>query len=325
MDTFPLKNKINSLLIFVLSVCVALAIAEGVVRAKNSAMTNYNIEMWKYSQELKKPSTNALLGHEHIKSTSGTFQSVDIRINEWGLRGGAVPPSKPGERRILVLGSSITLGWGVREEVTMTANLQNMFGQDGKRALVLNAGIGNYNAVRYVERFLTKLAGLQPTDIVILYFVNDAEELGSGGGNFLLRHSQVAVTLWFVIKRLLLGAKESDLVEHYRSVYKPGTQGVKDMQKALTKLRDHATRENIRLFLAMMPDVHNLTEYKLGFVHDIMMKNAKELGYAFIDLFPAFKNMMPEDIWSLPGDPHPNALGHKLISQALYPVLATAP
>jgi hypothetical protein len=59
----------------------------------------------------------------------------------------------------------------------------------------MNAGIGNFNSVRYVERYLTKLQHLQPTDILIHEFINEAEELPIGSANFLLRHSHLAVTV----------------------------------------------------------------------------------------------------------------------------------
>ena len=117
---------------------------------------------------------------------------MTIRTNEWGLRGGAVPPRKPDTRRILFLGGSITLGWGVQEEDTISERVQRMFAEHGQRVEVLNGGIGNYNAERYVERFFTELAGLEPTDIVVQYFLRDAEHLDPGGGNFFLRHSELA-------------------------------------------------------------------------------------------------------------------------------------
>ena len=72
-------------------------------------------------------------------STSAVLQSVEIRTNEWGLRGGPVPPPQSGQRRILVLGSSVTLGWGVAEDETMVGRLQKMFEKDSQDVVVMNA------------------------------------------------------------------------------------------------------------------------------------------------------------------------------------------
>jgi hypothetical protein len=71
----------------------------------------------------------------------------------------------------------------------------------------------------------------------------------------------------------------------------------------------------------MTPDVHNLAHYEFGFVHEMMRTIAINDGYTFVDLLPAFGSLSPEQVWAMPGDPHPNALGHRLMAEALFPVL----
>jgi hypothetical protein len=71
----------------------------------------------------------------------------------------------------------------------------------------------------------------------------------------------------------------------------------------------------------MTPDVHNLKDYQFGFVHERMKRVAAEFGYTYIDLLAAFGTLSPEEVWAMPGDPHPNALGHKLMADAVIPVV----
>lgn len=316
-----IKNLLFPTFLAILSLAIGLGAAEIVLRVKNSSMKNYDIEMWKYAKELKFPSPNPLLGHEHIPSSSAVLQSVTIRTNSWGLRGGEVGPAQPGLRRILFLGSSITLGWGVPEEQTLTSLIQKKFDEEHNLVEVLNGGIGNYNTLRYVERFMTKLAPLQPTDIVVHYFLRDAEVLSSGGGNFLLRNSQLAVTVWTVFNRIFGQTGEGSLVEHYKKVYAPDAPGFLEMKRNLKRLADYAHAHNIRIYLAMTPDVHNLEDYKFIFIHSIMEGVAKEDGYTYVDLLPSFRGLTPKEVWAMPGDPHPNSLGHKLMADAIFPVL----
>jgi lysophospholipase L1-like esterase len=304
------------------SLSVSLVAGEGFLRLKNASMTNYDIEMWNYSRRLKVPSANPLLAHTHRKSTTATLQSVEIRLNEYGLRGGPLTPVGAGKRRILVLGSSITLGWGVKEEDTLTARLEEMFRREAQEVQVLNAGIGNYNTVRYVERFLTDLAALAPTDVVVHFFVNDAEQLPPGGGNILTRNSQLAVTLWSGLQKATLSGGKEGLEAHYRAVYSPDSPGYGSMVKALERLSEHARKEKIRLFLAMTPDIHNLENYPFQFVHEDVRRIAQGLGYRYVDLLPALADLEPGAVWNMPGDPHPNSLGHELMAKSLFPVLA---
>jgi lysophospholipase L1-like esterase len=93
------------------------------------------------------------------------------------------------------------------------------------------------------------------------------------------------------------------------------------MRRALHELAVEARQHGIRLYLAMTPDVHDLVNYRLGFVHDLVARIAAEEGYEYVDLLPPLRNLTPAHLWSMPGDPHPNALGHRLMAQGLYPAM----
>jgi lysophospholipase L1-like esterase len=234
-----------------------------------------------------------------------------------------VAPVAAGGRRILFLGGSITLGWGVAEADTVEEQLEKRLRDAGEPVEVLNGGVGNYNAERYVSRFFKEQTELKPTDIVVHYFLRDAEDLPPGGGNYLLRNSQAAVTLWIAYHRLFDKKGEQTLVDHYRKVYEPDAPGFVVMKTKLKALADYAKARNIRIFLAMTPDVHNLVDYKFRFVHETMGELAQSLGYTYVDLLPPLLGRKPEELFAMPGDPHPNALGHKLMAEALFPVVST--
>jgi len=88
------------------------------------------------------------------------------------------------------------------------------------------------------------------------------------------------------------------------------------------ELAEYAKAHNIHIYLAMTPDVHNLIDYKFRFVHEIMRQVAGEYGYTYIDLLPPMLGRPPQDLFAMPGDPHPNALGHKLMADAIFPVIS---
>ena len=320
------KKKIKliiTLATLVISTLGALIVAEGILRFKNSSMKNYDIEMWRYARELKVRSDIELLGHEHIPSKSAILQSVNIRINEKGLRGPAIHQYDKNKRRILFLGSSVTLGWGVKENETVTERMREMFKNDGHDVDVLNAGIGNYNSVRYVERFKKRLSDLNPTDIVVHYFVRDAVSLEAGGGNILLRNSQLAVTIWIAINRFLRSDSNISLEKYYLQVYSPKAEEFIKMRQALKSLAIYCKKKNIRIYLVMTPDFHDLVDYKFNFIHRQMKDLSIEDDYQFVDLLPAMKNLTSKQLWSMPGDPHPNGNGHKIMAEVIYPILKT--
>jgi len=318
----PPASALFSIVLVGVSIAVSLALGELVLRAKNSSMTTYDIEMWRYAKDLKVKSADPELDFDHVTSKSAVLQNVTIRLNDRGLRGGPVEPIEPGGRRILFLGGSIALGWGVPENDTVEARLQTKLREAGQRVQVLNGGVGNYNAERYVSRFFKELEGLHPTDIVVHYFLRDAEDLPPGGGNIVLRHSELGVTLWIAYHRLFDRTGEGSLVDHYRAVYQADAPGFIRMQQKLKELADYARSRGIRVYLAMTPDVHNLVDYKFEFVHEIMHRIAEADGFVYVDLLPAMRGRPPQELYAMPGDPHPNALGHQLMAEAIFPAVA---
>jgi lysophospholipase L1-like esterase len=273
---------------------------------------------------LKRRSNNPVLGHEHIPSRTALLQSVKIRTNRDGLRGGDIAEKQVGERRILFIGSSITLGWGVDEQATLTAQLERRFRRQGGKVRVLNAGIGNYNAERYIERFLGRLTHIRPDVVVVHYFLNDAEQLKSGGGNWLLRKSQLALTLWIAFNRFTEPSGKRALLDHYRAVYRKDSAGYKAMVAAFARLEAHAGKTPVKVVIAMMPDIHNLKNYPFDFIHQNMRELSVRFGFEFIDLRPALSGRDAKTLWAMPGDPHPSALGHRLMADALFGVLRNA-
>ena len=78
---------------------------------------------------------------------------------------------------MLMLGDSLTFGWGVRIEDTPAKMIERTLneGSAAPRFEVINAGVGNYNTVQEVIYFLDKGQNLNPDVVVLNYFINDAE------------------------------------------------------------------------------------------------------------------------------------------------------
>jgi len=309
------KKIISNCLIFIFTVTVGFGCAELMLRVKNSNQKNYNIEMWRYSKLLKKKSDDPTLGHEHIPNTSARLQGVEIRLNSRGMRSAEPPADLLGKQKILFLGSSNTLGWGVPEESIMTSIVQKKLGNS---AIVYNAGIGNYNAVRYVELFQKRLRDIKPDIVVVNYFVNDAEVLPPGGGNFLLRHSELAVILYHAFQTMKNPYKTlDDLVAYYRQIYAANSKGRVAMEEALARLDLLSKKMGFKIIFTMVPDIHLTNPYPFGFVHESMKNISARYNWAYVDFSDALNRDDAKSLWAMPGDPHINALGQELMAKEL--------
>ena len=132
-----------SILLSFLTFILMFGMGEIFLRLKNRDMKNYDIEMWRYSKELKRLSSDPEIGHEHIPNSKAILQNIPISINELGLRAKPVLSNQHNFRRILFLGDSIAFGWGVEEEDTVEKRLEALFIENHKNVEVLNAGVGN--------------------------------------------------------------------------------------------------------------------------------------------------------------------------------------
>lgn len=95
-------------------------------------------------------------------------------LNVYGFRGRdfAIDPS-PGQRRILLIGDSVTEGMGAPDSATIACQLERLLARDGDRAEVINLGViaATLNHTMVLARDAIPL--LRPTDVVIVLYAND--------------------------------------------------------------------------------------------------------------------------------------------------------
>ncbi len=71
----------------------------------------------------------------------------------------------------------------------------------------------------------------------------------------------------------------------------------------------------------MTPDIHQLQDYPFNFIHDKVTSLARALGFRVVDTLDVLSKYSAEELWAMPGDPHPNALGHRIMADSIRPVL----
>ena len=310
-----MKNALKSVGYTLLFAVVFAVLGEGLLRLKNRDQKNYFIEMWRYAKELKVISPNRALGHVHKPNASARLQNVEIRLNSLGMRGPEPDLASKDKMRVLLVGSSITLGWGVPEEQTVRARLQEYLGTD---YVIMNGAVGNANATRYVNMFESKYASIHPDIVVVQYFLNDAEILPPSESNPIMANSQLAVTLYYIYQGIVKGSSDlSSLVSHYKEIYDENFEGFIKANEALARLDALAREMGFKVVLTVIPDVHQLTDYPFGFVHRKMKTLADALGLYFLDFYPYFRGFEGPELWTIPGDPHPNARAHDRMAKAL--------
>ena len=292
---------------------ISIIMIEGIIRVVNSDMKNYDIEMWRYANELK--TQDPILGHNHVSDKSSILQGVEIKLNSEGMRSDEFEIN---DKKILFLGSSISLGWGVEQKDSYPGIIQTKLLSDSINYKVLNGSIGNYNTFRYVNNFLSNQTDIEPKVIVINYFINDAETLPINSSNWLIKNSQLFATLTITYKKLF-SKSGIDLKQYYNNLYKSDNQSFLEMKESLNKLSEYSKQRKIPVLLTVIPDIHFLEDYPFETIHKKLKSITEELGFEYHDLLPSLKGISFNELQIIQGDSHPNEKGHSKMAESLYP------
>src|SRR5256885_2685078 len=172
---------------------------------------NLDLEMWKYAHRIKQRSANPLIGHEHRPYAHAHLMGVDVATNSLGHRDREFPVERhPGVPRVIMLGDSLTEGWGVRFEETASKRLEALFARAGRQVEVINTGVGNYGSVQEVEAFMTRDTPFRPDVVALNFDFRSAIPIPRYGyDGWIVRHSEAIAFLVSgtdAVQRLL-GAK----------------------------------------------------------------------------------------------------------------------
>ena len=285
--------------------------------------------------------------------------SFDIHFNGSGYRGALLPIQRSaGTRRILAMGDSCTMGWGVGDEKTYCYRVQQLLNKNasGRPVEVMNGGILGYTSFQGLHEFEKHMTRYHPDILIICYNWNDhLPALGMGTpqdgtmtpvpdkflpkfalpSRFLTRLSVFRVTEFveYIFARFGLF---SAINQHHRTGERQ-TAGivvrvaVPDFEKNLTELIQEARAEKIVPFLMTEPSAPLIniplkqSELKKYYVlqdayNRAIRETAAKEGVVLIDLVPAFASSEDSDLFL--DLVHPTNKGHALIAQQIAPVVA---
>ena len=311
-----LLSDAGLVLLGLLLACVAV---EGLVRVATSSQQNYLIEMWRYATLLKRSSIDPVIGHEHIPGASASLQGVEVSINSLGMRGPEPDLATLGKHKVVVIGDSTAMGWGVPENETLRAQLAKWLGPSAE---VMNTGVGNMNMTQIVANWLRYSDTIRPNTVIVLATVRSPAVQDADKAGLLVRYSQAYALLVSFFEIATHNAPgEAGLVAAYEKMWKVGAGRIA-MDAALNQLKANQARYGYQVLVMMVPEPHSFEPYKFNFTIDIMRAESKKRGWTFLDPLPALSQHPAESYWVANNDVHPNAKAFKVMSDMLKPHLA---
>jgi lysophospholipase L1-like esterase len=276
------------------------------------------------------------------------WQGIPVDINSHGLRGPETTYEKPSATfRILNLGDSVVMGWGVREENTYGRRLESLLNGEGSGDLrfeVINAGVPGWN-LENASAYL-QAEGLKYEPDVILLGVTIANDIK--GKSALLADNQPGPIPWlrsntyfwpFLTVQLrwlearAQGRERIDVIDPPTSPDKyfppdPEAEQWQEVWSSVSAINRLAREKDIPVVLILFPlEFQVIDESYPTLAQEVLSSKATEAGIPVVDPLPAFRQACQAkpggacqledrylfaDVWM-----HPSAEGHKLIAAEL--------
>lgn len=323
-----LKGIAANCAVLVLAVAFSVAAFEFACRAIVDDGMQYHIEMWKYANALKRQSEDPAIGHEHRPNAAARLMGVDVAINGLGDRGPRLIIPKPrGVFRIVMLGDSLTFGWGVTESDLFVNRVAAELNRQGVAVETVNLGVGNTNTAMQTASFERRIASLDADLVVLNYFINDAEPTPSvaGSAGWIARNLvayPVVGGAWDALKRSMFGAPEWK--RYYRDLYADDAAGWQATQSAFRRLAALCRDRKLPLIVVNLPELRELDPYPFADVTAKVQTLATAEEALFFDATQAVAAERPSDLWVTVPDPHPNARAHALIGKFIAEGIAAS-
>ena len=306
----------DAILLTLLSLLVFVAFGELLLRLYLTRNTFYDVEMSRYALDLKVDAGNPLIGHVHRPGAEAELMDATVRINSDGFRDDEYPVAKGDRWRIIFLGDSLTFGWGVEKEESFEHRIEQAL--DAQRPTeIINFAAGNYNTVQQVNLFLEKGLKYDPDQVVLFYFINDAEPVPERSPWGWLGHFRIVTFYWSRIGALWARVDPSEtFAEYYANLYRSDAQGWRDARAAMLRLQGACRENDIALQVVILPELHRLQNYIFTREHQLIAEFLRSHDVPVLDLAPAFADQTdPMSLWVAMDDAHPNAEAHRLIAE----------
>lgn len=271
--------------------------------------------------------------YEHADNPSVVFvrkPHAHQEINSLGFRDYEYAIQKPpGVYRVITLGDSVTDGYGVDFGDMYTKKLESLLREHDGRYEVISFGMSQYATVQEIALFKELGVKMRPDLVIVSYVLNDPTMDGSINDFFTRDRAGSLAVEWLLRKsRELLSVRDRfDQVkgcrhfEYYSHMHCDADKRAA-ISASLRELRGLSRRHGFRVLLVVFPlldDSASFEDYRWSQIHERIVEEAADNGFAVLDLLPYFAQLPPSQLRIAPTDMlHPNGLGNQIAATAIH-------
>ena len=276
-----------------------------------------------------------ILDYKLRPNFSGLYSGTQVYINSEGMRG-EEQNYKDGENKILIVGDSVSFGFGVEFQDTYSYKIQesiNTFYEN--KTAILNSSVPGYDISKYRKYLEINVEKIRPDLILLCITLNDITELYGPGLNPV--KFTKGIRFWLEKSQQVTGISNPDLAlrrqqeSTVNEINKLSNFFESENNEAMglffsemEKIRDISIRNNISLNIIIHPYAYQFDKKeKEIYPQSEITKRSRELNIETIDLLPKIKEKSLEleiafsELY-LPNDfNHFSSTGHNIVYEII--------
>ncbi|MGQ0722630.1 MAG: SGNH/GDSL hydrolase family protein [Candidatus Eiseniibacteriota bacterium] len=303
---------------------VTLVFLELALRLYSRITPNADVEFVRYAHAMKAAAPGSGMRFRHAAGSRHRLFGVDVQIDSRGFRDVEGGRDDGDAASVVLLGDSVTFGWGVSYGERFSEILEAEWSAGGRPVELINTGHGNWNTAQEYAALEELFAGRSPDAILQVWYINDAEPTPEHRDPPWYARFHLAVFAWskFDLLERRFGARPS-YVDYYRDLYASGAPGLAAFDDALLRTGAWASARGVPWAFVVLPEFHEFPG-PFAEVYERVKRAAAAAGATVIDLTGAFDGVDPSTVWVARNDVHPNAKGHALIARGILQRLDAA-
>jgi len=250
-------------------------------------------------------------------NTRFLFKDLPYSINEWGMRDKSYARQAPENTiRVLLLGGSFVVGSGIADDEVFDTILEDRMNQSAgdTRYEFLNASSSGFDLIDCIVRFdLDSLHKLGPD--YAIYFSHGVDVQKNLKDIVLCYKKGCPIPYPFMDSLIGKAGLNREMTE-FELMRRLEPFGMEMLTKSYRLFYERCLEHGITPVWAYWPTVGLRPQMELE--KQEILPVVEAMGYRILDLDGIYEGKDPATLIVAPNDRHPNALGHRLVADALY-------
>ena len=273
-----------------------------------------------------------ILDYKLKPNFSGMYSGMQVKINSEGMRGDEQNYNDE-ENKILIVGDSVSFGFGVELQDTYSYKIQEYINTFYKnKTAILNSSVPGYDISQYRKYLEINVEKIRPNLILLCITLNDINEFQGTGSESPVKFTK-GIRFWLEKSQQVLGISNSKIsmrkaqeltVNQINFYEKENNEALDLFFSEIEKIRDISIRNNVPLNIIIHPYSYQFDKNeKEIYPQSEITKKSRELNIESVDLLPKMKKKSLEleidfSEFYLPNDfNHFSIIGHDIVYEII--------